>query len=142
MDEFGVPGVAVGLRHGEDEDYAGFGVTSVEHPLDVDGDTLFQIGSISKTFTATAAMSLVEQGRLDLDEPVRTYLPDLRLADAAAAAGATMRHLLSHTGGWVGDYFDTIGRGEDALAQMVERLDMLEEVTPLGETWSYNNAGF
>ena len=142
MEEYAVPGVAVGLRHGDDEEVAGFGVTSVEHPLDVDGDTLFQIGSISKTYTATAAMCLVEQGRLDLDEPVRSYLPELRLADEAAAAGVTMRHLLSHTGGWVGDYFDPIGRGEDALARMLDRLDRLEQLTPLGETWSYNNAGF
>jgi CubicO group peptidase (beta-lactamase class C family) len=53
-----------------------------------------------------------------------------------------MRHLLSHTGGWVGDYFDPIGRGDDVLAQMVSRLDRLEQLTPLGEVWSYNNAGF
>jgi CubicO group peptidase (beta-lactamase class C family) len=53
-----------------------------------------------------------------------------------------MRHLLTHTGGWVGDYFDPIGPGDDALAQMVERLDILEQLTPLGEVWSYNNAGF
>jgi CubicO group peptidase (beta-lactamase class C family) len=142
MEQFAVPGVAVGLRHGEDEEVAGFGVTSVENPLDVDGDTLVQIGSITKTFTATAAVRLAEDGRLDLDEPVRTYLPELRLADEATAAAVTMRHLLSHTGGWVGDYFDTIGRGDDVLAQMVARLDRLEQLTPLGQTWSYNNAGF
>ena len=53
-----------------------------------------------------------------------------------------MRQLLSHTGGWVGDYFDPIGPGDDVLEQMVARLDRLEQLTPLGETWSYNNAGF
>jgi CubicO group peptidase (beta-lactamase class C family) len=142
MDEFAIPGVAVGVVHGGDEEVAGFGVTSVEHPLAVDGDTLFQIGSISKTFTATAAMRLVEEGRVDLDEPVRRHLPELRLADEDTAARVTMRHLLSHTGGWVGDYFDPIGHGDDVLAQMVSRLDRLEQLTPLGEVWSYNNAGF
>ncbi len=142
MDELGVPGVAVGVTHGDHEDIAGFGVTSVENPLPVDGDTLCQIGSITKTFTATAAMRLVEEGRLDLDAPVRRYLPELRLADETVAAAVTMRHLLTHTGGWVGDYFDPIGPGDDALAQMVARLDILEQLTPLGEVWSYNNAGF
>ena len=142
METYEVPGVAVGVLHGDEEEAAGFGVTSAEHPLEVDGDTLFQIGSITKTFTATAAMRLVEQGRLDLDEPVRTYLPDLRLSDEATASAVAMRHLLSHTGGWVGDYFDPIGPGDDVLAQMVARLDRLEQLTPLGETWSYNNAGF
>jgi len=142
MSRFGVPGVAVGIVHGDEEDVAGFGVTSAENPLEVDGDTLFQLGSITKTYTATAAMRLVEDGLLDLDEPVRKVLPELRLADEIAAEGVTMRHLLSHTGGWAGDYFAILGPGDDALAQMVERLDRLEQLTPLGETWSYNNAGF
>jgi CubicO group peptidase (beta-lactamase class C family) len=142
MERFGIPGVAVAVRHGDDVDTAAFGVTSVEHPLDVDADTLFQIGSITKTYTATAAMRLVEGGRLDLDAPVREILPELRLADEDAAERATMRHLLSHTGGWTGDYFDVIGPGDAALAEMVERLGSLEQLTPLGVIWSYNNAGF
>jgi CubicO group peptidase (beta-lactamase class C family) len=142
MEEFDVPGTAVGLLHGDDEVVAGFGITSVENPLAVDSDTLFQIGSISKTYTATATMRLVETRQLDLDEPVRTYLPGLRLADELVAKAVTMRHLLSHTGGWAGDYFASVSHGDDALAQMVARLDRLEQLTPLGEVWSYNNAGF
>ena len=142
MERFGVPGLAVGVMLGDEVEVEGFGVTSLEHPLEVDGDTLFQIGSITKTYTATAAMRLVEAGRLSLDEPLRTYLPDLRLADEDVAGAVTMRHLLTHTGGWLGDYFATIGRGDDALAEMVARLDTLEQLTPLGEVWSYNNAGF
>lgn len=142
MERFAIPGVSVGICRGSEHEVAGFGVTSVENPLPVDGDTLFQIGSITKTYTATAALRLVEQGHLELDEPVRTYLPDLRLADEQAATNVTMRHLLSHTGGWTGDYFDLLGPGDDALALMVERLDRLEQLTPLGEVWSYNNAGF
>lgn len=142
MERFGIPGVAVGIVHGEDSEVDGFGVTSIESPLDVDGDTLFQIGSVTKTFTATAAMRLVELGRLDLDEPVRSYLPGLRLADEAVAAAVTVRHLLSHTGGWRGDHFATLGRGDEALAEMVGQLAGLEQLTPLGEVWSYNNAGF
>jgi CubicO group peptidase (beta-lactamase class C family) len=142
MEELGVPGVALGVVRHADEHVEGFGVTSAANPLPVDGDTLFQVGSITKTFTATAAMVLVEQGRLDLDAPVRSYVPELRLADEDVAARVTMRHLLTHSGGWVGDYFDLVGPGDDALAQMVTRLDRLEQLTPLGETWSYNNAGF
>jgi CubicO group peptidase (beta-lactamase class C family) len=53
-----------------------------------------------------------------------------------------MRHLLTHTGGWIGDYFDDFGAGDDALARMVESLATLPQLTPLGEIWSYNNAGF
>src|SRR5262249_35618917 len=137
-----VPGVAVGLFHEGQEYSAGFGVTSVENPLPVTADTLFQIGSTTKTVTGTSAMRLVEQGILDLDAPVRPYLPDLRLAAEDVAARVTLRHLFTHTGGWPGDYFEDTGSGDDALARMVARLHLLPQQTPLGMLYAYNNAGF
>ena len=137
-----IPGVALGIVNGAETFTAGFGVTNVEHPLPVDPDTLFQIGSTTKTVTATAAMRLVEQGRLDLNVPVRTYIPGLRLADEEAAAHVTLRHLFSHTAGWLGDYFDDFGNGDDALARMVAKMADLPQITPLGQYWSYNNAAF
>jgi CubicO group peptidase (beta-lactamase class C family) len=142
MEETQTPGVAVGLLHGGEEHVAGFGITSTENPLEVTPDTLFQVGSITKTFTGTAAMRLVERGDLDLDLPVRTYLPALKLSDEDVAARVTTRHLLTHTGGWIGDYFDDFGSGDDALARMCDSLAVLPQLTPLGEVWSYNNAGF
>jgi CubicO group peptidase (beta-lactamase class C family) len=142
MRELRIPGVAVGLIHDGREHAAGFGVTNIDHPLAVDADTLFQIGSITKTFVGTLVMRLVEQGRLDLDWPVRAYLPDFRMQDEDAAARVTMRHLLTHTAGWLGDYFDDSGMGDDALAEIVARMADLPQYTPLGEVWSYNNAGF
>jgi CubicO group peptidase (beta-lactamase class C family) len=140
--ELQVPGVALGVLHGGEEQVAGFGVTSVEHPLEVTPETLFQTGSITKTFTGTALVLLAERGEVDLDAPVRTYVPELRLADEDVSARVTTRHLLTHTGGWAGDYFDDLGWGDGALARMVERLASLPQLTPLGEVWSYNNAGF
>jgi CubicO group peptidase (beta-lactamase class C family) len=137
-----VPGCAVGLLAGGEVEAVGLGLTSVENPLDVTPDTLFQIGSISKTFTGTVAMQFAAEGRLDLDAPVRTYLPEFRLGDDAVAAAATTRHLLTHMGGWVGDFFDDPGRGENALASMVERLASLPQVVPLDTIFTYNNAGF
>ena len=141
-EETQTPGVAVGLLHEGEEHVAGFGVTSLENPLDVTPDTLFQIGSITKTFTGSTAMRLVESGELDLDAPVRAYLPELKLSDEDVAARVTMRHLVTHTGGWIGDYFDDLGPGEDALARICQSLSTLPQLTPLGEVWSYNNAGF
>jgi CubicO group peptidase (beta-lactamase class C family) len=141
-EELGVPGVAVGVLADGDERHEAFGVTSLEHPLEVTPDTRFQIGSISKTFTGTVVMHLVADGVLDLDTPVRTYLPELELADPAAAERVTLRHLLAHTGGWEGDYFDDTGWGDDALALYVERMATLPQLTPVGELWAYNNAGF
>jgi CubicO group peptidase (beta-lactamase class C family) len=142
MERHHVPGVALGLLHGDAEHTAGFGVTSVENPLPVDADTLFQVGSTTKTVTGTIVMMLVEQGVLDLDAPVRSYLPGLRLASQDVAGHVTLRHLLTHTGGWAGDYFDDLGHGEDALSRIVDRLADLPQLTPLGDIWTYNNAGF
>ncbi len=140
--EHAVPGVAVGLIADGEEWLGGFGVTNVEHPLEVDADTLFQIGSITKTFTATALMRLVEQGIVDLDAPVREYVPELRLRDEDVARRVTLRHLLTHHGGWFGDYFDDTGADDDALARYVAKLHTLEQLTALGELWSYSNSGF
>jgi len=142
MERHRVPGVAVGIWHAGEEYVAGFGVTSVEHPLPVDADTIFQIASISKTFTATAMMRLVERGLVDLDAPVRRYLPGFALGDDAAAARLTVRQLFQHVAGFEGDYFDDFGRGDDALARYIASLPSIKQVTPVGERWSYNNAAF
>ena len=142
LERFGVPGAAIGIEHDGAEAVAGWGVTSLENPLDVDADTLFQIGSITKTVTGTIAMYLVEQGALDLDAPVRRYLPGLRLADEDVAERVTMRHLLTHTGGWFGDHFADPSRGDDALERIVAEVAGLPQLAPLGEIWSYCNSGF
>ncbi|HEX9889801.1 MAG TPA: serine hydrolase domain-containing protein, partial [Nitriliruptorales bacterium] len=142
MGQLDVPGVAVAI-HRDGQDYVeGFGVTSVEHPLPVDGQTLFQVGSTTKTLTALVALRLVEGGRADLDEPVRSYLPDLELASPEVTEGVTLRHLLTHTAGFDGDLFDDFGPGDDALARAVDAMRNLPQITPLGEVWNYNNAGF
>lgn len=139
--ELGVPGVATGvIVDGEAETYAFHGVTSVENPLPVDDTTLFQFGSTGKTFTATAVMRLVDEGRVDLDAPVRDYVPELTLKDADAAERVTVLQLFNHTAGWDGDFFEDTGSGDDALSRYVERMATIEQVSPLGTTVSYNNA--
>jgi CubicO group peptidase (beta-lactamase class C family) len=139
-EELGVPGVAVGVVVDGVEHYAYAGVTSVENPLPVDETTLFQFGSTGKTYTATAIMRLAERGELDLDAPVRTYLPEFALKDEDVAARVTVLQLLNHTAGWEGDMMDNTGDGDDALATYVARMVRLEQVSPLGATVSYNNA--
>lgn len=137
-----IPGIALAVLHEGKQHAAAFGVTSIENPLPVTPDTLFQIGSITKTFVGTAAMRLIEAGKLDLDAPVRTYLPELKLKDEQATLRVTMRHLLMHTGGWVGDYFNDFGWGDDALAHYVAAMINLPQLTPVGSLFHYNNAGF
>ena len=142
MEARNIPGVAVGILHQGESTTGGFGVTHVDHPLPVTDETLFQIGSITKTFVGTAVMRLVEQGELDLDATVRTYVPGFQVADGEASARATLRHLLTHTGGWAGDFFHATGAGDGALARYVADMADLPQLAPLGSLWSYNNAGF
>jgi len=142
MDELRIPGIALGITHRGTERSVSLGITNIEHPLDVTPQTVFQIGSISKIFLGTAAMRLVESGSVTLDDPVRTWVPELRLADPEATHGVTLRHLLTHTGGWLGDYTDDTGRGDDALRRMVDRLADAPQVTRLGEHYHYSNLGY
>jgi CubicO group peptidase (beta-lactamase class C family) len=142
MKRLQVPGVSIGIYHQGEQVAAGFGTTSVEHPLPVTVDTLFQTGSISKTFTATLMMMLVEQGKVDLDAPVRKYIKDFQVKDKEVTQKVTIRQLLTHMGGWVGDYFNDFGNGDDALDRMVKDIARLPQVQPLGTIWSYNNTGF
>ena len=142
MTKWGIPGLAIGVLHQGETATAGFGVTNVDHPLPVTDETLFQIGSITKTFVGTAVMRLVEMGKLELDATVRTYLPDFKVADETASSQATIRHLLCHSCGWVGDFFHSTGVGDDALARYVADMATLEQLAPVGTTFSYNNAAF
>ncbi|GAB3634114.1 serine hydrolase [Microbacterium shaanxiense] len=105
-------------------------------------DSLFQIGSISKVWTATVIMRLVEEGRFTLDTPVREIIPGVRLANDHLTDGITIRHLLTHTSGLDGDVFTDTGRGDDCLEKYVGLLAEVGENHPLGATWSYCNAGF
>jgi CubicO group peptidase (beta-lactamase class C family) len=142
IDALGIPGVAIGVsERGTRRAWCG-GVTHVDHPLPITDTTIFQIGSISKTFVGTAVMALVDAGRLDLDTPVVRYVPDLRLSSPELTAALTTRHLLTHVAGWVGDYFGDTGMGDDALARFVAKLAKAPQLTPLGEVYSYNNTAF
>jgi CubicO group peptidase (beta-lactamase class C family) len=140
MAEYHVPGVAVGIFYDGQEYVRGYGVTNVDYPQPVDGDTLFRIASITKTFTGTTVMRLVEQGLLDLDARVRTYLPDFRVADEIASERVMLRECLNHSAGWLGDYSLDFGRGEDALARYVASMANLPQLTPPGTQFAYSNS--
>ncbi len=134
-----IPGVAIGVLYQGLEYVRGYGVTNIDEPAPIDGDTLFRIASTTKTFTGTAVMRLVEQGKLDLNALVRRYLPDFRVADEAASAQVTLRQCLNHSAGWVGDDEEDFGRGDDALSQYVNGMQRLPQLTPPGTQFAYNN---
>ena len=141
MRDYHIPGVALGIVENGATTVRGFGVTSVEDPLPITTHTVFPIASISKTIAATAMMRLVEQGRVDLHAPVRTYLLDFRVQDEAVSREVTIWHLLTHTSGWEGQ-IAPVDRGDETLKTFVGSLRTLMQLAPPGAAWSYNNAGF
>lgn len=140
--EHGVPGAAVGVRDAGQDVIACAGVTSVENPLPVERDTLFVLGSVSKTFAATALMCLVAQERVELDAPVRRYLPELVLPDERAAARITVLQLLNHTAGLEWRTGVETGDGDDALAAYVSALADCPSIAPPGTRTSYSQIGY
>lgn len=137
-----IPGMAAAVLHNGQRTATATGVTNVEHPVPVTPETRFQIGSISKVFTSTAIMALVDQGKLDLDAPVSTWVPDLPIQRPDDYATLSLRHLLNHTTGFEGDIFFDMGNGDDALAAGIARFGEIPLWTQPGEIMVYCNAGF
>lgn len=138
---YSLPGLVIGILRDREPAIHAFGYLSDDKTQPATSDTAYGIGSISKVFTATLAMCLVNQGKLDLHRPVIKYVPDLPLKDPASRETVTMHHLLTHRGGFEGDGFIENGTGETALSEWVETFTELDQVTPAGAVWSYSNTG-
>jgi CubicO group peptidase (beta-lactamase class C family) len=140
--EHRVPGAAVAVSVGGQVIDVAAGVLSRATAVEATVDSVFQVGSITKVWTATLLMQLADEDKLDLDAPVRRYLPEFGLADEAAAAAITVRQLMCHTAGFEGDLFTDTGRGDDCVERYVATLRDTAQLFPPGEMFSYNNAGY
>jgi len=142
LDDSGVSGGAFAVVTQGGVDARGVG--SAGGDREVAADTPFVIGSATKSFTALAVMQLVDAGRVDLDAPVREYVPELELADAQRVNDITVRHRLQQTSG-----LDDLAGGRllasaadgTPLAAIAELKDAELASTP-GETWLYANANY
>jgi CubicO group peptidase (beta-lactamase class C family) len=148
-------GLAVGVVHdGALEFFSGRGFANIGSATPVTADTVFRIGSITKTFTAVAVMQLVEQGLIDLDAPANDYLRSYRLRPAKASwRPATARHLMTHTAGvpeWLhpsrmvrSDWFGETFALDQAVPTLAEyyRGGLRLAVEP-GTIWAYTDHGF
>jgi CubicO group peptidase (beta-lactamase class C family) len=137
-----VPGASLAVMDGDRIIEVATGVANVNTGVEVTPQTLFQIGSNTKLYTTTLIMQLVDRGKVDLDSPVRSYIDDFEVADRKATEEITVRHLLTHSSGIQGDYFDDFGRGDDGTRKYVESLRDLTQVHPPGDRFSYCNSGF
>jgi CubicO group peptidase (beta-lactamase class C family) len=120
----------------------GYGYADLENKIPVDPErTIFRIGSVGKTFTWTAVMQLVEQGKLDLDADINTYL-DFRIPDTFPQP-ITLKHLLTHTDGFEERWFEWLAKEGDELAPWRDWMisHMPARVRPPGEAAAYSNYG-
>lgn len=142
IDRHHVPGAQLAVLDGDEITEVAAGVLSLRTGSPVTTDALFLPGSIGKLYTATLVLMLVDEGLIDLDRPVRSYLPDFEVRDHHARDTVTVRDLLRHTSGFDGDVFIDTGRGDDALSRYIEEIADLPQICEPGEVWSYSNSGY
>jgi CubicO group peptidase (beta-lactamase class C family) len=135
-------GIWAGGRDGDQEILAAYGVLSTATGVPVTPDSVFQVGSITKVWTASMIMQLAESGRLSVDAAVADVLPGVRIGAADVGASGTIRHLLTHTSGIDGDLFTDTGWGDDCVEWYVSGLATAAQIHPVGAAYSYCNSGF
>lgn len=139
MDDWSVPGVAMAIVKDDSVILMkGYGYRDVADRKPVTSQTLFAIGSATKAFTATVVATLVDDGKLDWDEPVRTYLPWFELEDEFATQRMTPTDLLTHDSGL--PRHDLVWYGSDASReQLVRRLRYLQPSADFRSRFQYQN---
>lgn len=146
LEQHNIAGMSVAVTDRNGVIYAnGFGVESTERPvLRSTPETLYKIASVSKVFNAANIMCLLDQGLLELDTPVKTYLPELELSMEGAADIVTLRHLLTHTAGFTDDIYKDGPRDERDLGRRVHDLfPTLKMFSMPGDgVFLYSNYGF
>jgi CubicO group peptidase (beta-lactamase class C family) len=142
VNRLGIPGLALGIVEGSQIAHLqGFGAADSTGRA-VTPQTPFNLGSLTKSFTALAVMQLVEAGQIDLDAPVQTYLPWFALADKDASARITVRHLLNNTSGISTKDGNRFWPSQQGLEEMVRGLDKIQLTQPVGTTYQYCNINF
>lgn len=145
MQAYDLPGFAIGIVSNNEVVYArGFGYKNIDTKKPVTTTTLFHMASISKPFVATAVMQLVEQGKIDLEAPVTTYLPYFKLDDERYKE-ITIQQMLSHVSGMpdVEDYeWDNPQYDEGALERYVRSLAAKKMRFDPGKQYAYSNMAF
>ncbi|HWM90843.1 MAG TPA: serine hydrolase [Thermoanaerobaculia bacterium] len=143
VDTWEVPGLAIAIvKDGQVVYEKGFGYRDVEKKVPVTPDTLFAIGSATKAFTTFVMGTLVDEGKLDWDKPVTTFLPGFRLRDRVATEQLTPRDMVTHRSGLPRHDLSWYNATELSRKELVERLPYMEATYPLRSRWQYNNFMF
>jgi CubicO group peptidase (beta-lactamase class C family) len=141
-EEHDVPGATLAFVVDDEVQELASGVLNRQTGVEATTDSVFQLGSIAKVYTAALIMQLVESGDLDLDAPVVSVLPEFATIDPEATKVITTRMLLSHTSGLTCDFHLDTGRGDDSLAKYVEAAKGVAMDCPPGTAVSYSGIGY
>ena len=137
-----VPGAVLGIWADGEQTIAPYGVLSTATGVETTADSVFQIGSVTKLWTATIVLQLVDEGRLALHSTVADLLPGVRIGREDVAGQVTVRQLLTHTSGIDGDIFTDTGRGDGCYERYTGLLADTDRAYPPGAAYSYCNSGF
>jgi CubicO group peptidase (beta-lactamase class C family) len=137
----GIPGLTIAVWRNGSAAVAASGVLNIDTGVEARPDSLFQVGSITKSLTATLTMQAAEEGLLDIDAPVSACIP-LPLGAGEHSSRFTARQLMAHLSGLDGDLFTDTGRDDDALAKYMVLCAGLEFLSPPGRRYNYCNAGY
>jgi CubicO group peptidase (beta-lactamase class C family) len=144
MENGDIPGLSVAIfQHGEIYYLKGFGVTSLSNPSPVTPQTVFDLASISKSFTALGVMLLADQGLVDLDTSVQHYLADFQPNDPRSAQ-ITVRQLLNQTSGLPGTFSEPLiyYQGSDAMEKLLAAVNRLHLAREPGLSFEYANINY
>ncbi len=143
MEQYGVPGASVAVVKDGDVVYLkGFGVRKIGSKEKVDGDSVFQLASVTKTFTAASVASMVDRGKMSFDEEVIKIIPDFALMEPYSTRFTTPRDLLAHRTGlppFTGDIFDHLGYSRD---EVIRRVRYFTPACSFREDANYSNIGY
>ncbi|WP_235296824.1 serine hydrolase domain-containing protein [Portibacter marinus] len=137
------PGVGISIVLGNHIVYEKtFGFSNFKDKTSLDGQSIFRIGSLSKSFTSTLFAILEQQDKVSYHEPLNRYLPDLQLQNDSFASAITVGHLLSHTGGF--PYHSYTNLVEDGLpiSRIIKQFNKIDNLKEPGSIYSYQNAAF
>lgn len=136
-----IPGCAIAVVYRNQLIFInGYGLRTVGKPEKIDGDTVFQLGSVSKPIAATLASILEQKGLINLDNPVRDYLPNFTLRGLSNPNAVKVRNILSHTTGVPRGGFNNLIETFEPYPKIVKALQTTPMMAAVGKKYDYHNA--
>ena len=142
MARMDVPGAALGVFQGGEVRSTGLGVADVRTNEPVDSDTVFQLASLTKIFTASGIVHIGSNAGLDLSAPIACWYPPFAVSDPTVTEKATMAHLLSHSAGWADLLEPGSDSATDALDHYVEQMASFPQIAQPGRLFNYSNSSY